>query len=591
MRQEPVPILRSGRERLQLGFPRTSERGNPSCSRSRPDRRIGTGSCRIRIHSAAGPGRARAGGGDGCETSTAIRANPPGFGGGSAFARSSRAGPSRDRARAQGKRPGAGPDAFGRHGRVGYGAGAEIRASQAGPPSASSGSRRTPGPGRNRARAPDSEGLRPGALSQGFQQASRRVLEHVDHALDPLRPPVVGIRHFLVGKAPRVGHHQLQFVAGRWPRHVRENRVVFPVHGKDQIEALEIGRLELSRAQSAEIVAALGRRFLSPGVGRLSDMVSVRAGGIGGHRHRHPCIGGQLSKNRLGGRRAADVSRANEQYAKLVTGHRWSQPFKIRFFSAEHAPVRYILALLSAALLALEPSAGLAQDWPSKPIRVVIPFAAGSVSEAIFRTISPGVEANLGQRFVVESKPGADGAIGTGEVVRAAPDGYTLLLGPTAVYAVTPHMFRNLGFDPLTALDPISLLADAPLLAVIGTNVPAKSLKELAEYVSANPGKFNYGSPGSGSPAHLTGAAFSQQTGNSMVYVPYKGTPPMVQALLAGDIQVAFPTLTGIIGPVKAGKLRVLAVMARRRMAELPDVPTTLEAGFSQLVGGNWWRS
>src|SRR2546427_7192 len=258
-------------------------------------------------------------------------------------------------------------------------------------------------------------------------------------------------------------------------------------------------------------------------------------------------------------------------------------------FSAEHAPVRQILALLGAGLLALQPVIGLAQDWPRKPIRVVIPFAVGSVSEAIFRTISPGVETNLGQRFVVESKPGADGAIGTGEVVRAAPDGYTLLLGPTAVYAVTPHMFKTLGFDPLTALEPISLLADAPLLAVIGANVPAKSLKELAEYVSAQPGKFNYGSPGSGSPAHLTGAAFSQQTGNSMVYVPYKGTPPMVQALLAGDIQVAFPTLTGIIGPVKAGKLRVLAVMARQRMAELPDVPTTLEAGFPQLVGGNWW--
>ncbi len=122
--------------------------------------------------------------------------------------------------------------------------------------------------------------------------------------------------------------------------------------------------------------------------------------------------------------------------------------------------MRRILAFLGAGLLALEPSAALAQDWPSKPIRVVIPFAAGSVSEAIFRTISPAVETNLGQRFIVESKPGADGAIGTGDVVRAAPDGYTLLLGPTAVYAVTPHMFRNLGFDPLTALDPISLLAD-----------------------------------------------------------------------------------------------------------------------------------
>ena len=250
---------------------------------------------------------------------------------------------------------------------------------------------------------------------------------------------------------------------------------------------------------------------------------------------------------------------------------------------------RRIFALIIAALAALAPASGLAQDWPTKPVRVVIPFAAGGVSEAIFRALSPGIEASLGQRFVVESKPGADGAIGTGEVVRAAPDGYTLLLGPTAVYAVAPHLFRNLGFDPLAALDPISLLADAPLLAVVGANMPAKSLKELADYVRANPGKFNYGSPGTGSPAHLTGAAFTQETGNSLVYVPYKGTPPMVQALLADDIQVAFPTLTGIIGPLKAGRHKVLAVMARQRMAELPDIPTTVEAGFPQLVGGNWW--
>jgi tripartite-type tricarboxylate transporter receptor subunit TctC len=248
-----------------------------------------------------------------------------------------------------------------------------------------------------------------------------------------------------------------------------------------------------------------------------------------------------------------------------------------------------LTSILGIAAVALAPSAGLPQDWPARPIRVVIPFAAGSVSEAIFRTMAPGVEADLGQRFVVESKPGADGAIGTGEVARAAPDGYTLLLGPTAVFAVIQHMFPNLGFDPLTALDPVSLLADAPLLAVVGAGVPANTLQDLARYVRASPGKYNYGSPGSGSPAHLTGAAFSQQTGNAVVYIPYKGTPPMVQALLAGDIQMAFPTLTGIIGPVKAGKLRVLAVMARERMAELPDVPTTVEAGFPQLVGGNWW--
>src|SRR5258708_18672961 len=130
-----------------------------------------------------------------------------------------------------------------------------------------------------------------------------------------------------------------------------------------------------------------------------------------------------------------------------------------------------IFAFLVAGPIVLAPAAGLAQNWHTKPIRVVIPFAAGSVSEALFRTLSPGIEAKLGQRFVVESKPGADRAIGTSEVVRAAPDGYTLLLGPTAGYAVPPHLFNNLGFDPLAALDPISLLADAPLLAVIGANV------------------------------------------------------------------------------------------------------------------------
>jgi len=239
--------------------------------------------------------------------------------------------------------------------------------------------------------------------------------------------------------------------------------------------------------------------------------------------------------------------------------------------------------------LAFGITAAPAQEWPAKPIHVIIPFAAGSVSEAIFRTLSPGVESKLGQRFIVESKPGADGNIGTAEVVRAAPDGYTLVLAPTATFAVVGHLYKNLPYDVLTALDPISLIADAPLLAVVGAQVPAHSLKELADYVRANPGKFNFGSPGTGSPTHLAGVAFSQMTGNSLVYIPYKGTPPMVQALLAGDIQVAFPTLTGIISNVRAGKLRLLAVLSKQRMPEVPDVPTSAEAGFPQLTGGNWW--
>jgi tripartite-type tricarboxylate transporter receptor subunit TctC len=245
-------------------------------------------------------------------------------------------------------------------------------------------------------------------------------------------------------------------------------------------------------------------------------------------------------------------------------------------------------ALLLAVSLVLPPAAH-GEEWPAKPIHVVVPNTAGSVGEVILRALAPQVEAKLGQRLLVDNRPGAAGNIGTAEVVRAAPDGYTLLLAPTANYAVNQHLFRNLGFDPLTALEPVSMLAEAPLLAVVNAQLPVQSLQELAAYIRANPGKLNYGAPGTGSPSHLTGALFAQMTGNAMVYVPYKGIAPMVQALLANDIQLTFPTITTVLGALKSGRIRVLAVMARERLPELRDVPTTVEAGFAQLAFGNWW--
>ena len=245
------------------------------------------------------------------------------------------------------------------------------------------------------------------------------------------------------------------------------------------------------------------------------------------------------------------------------------------------------IALVTA--IGIHSGAALAQDYPTKPIRLVIPFAAGSVAELIFRTLAPSVEARFNQRFIVEPKPGADGNIGASEVARASPDGYTLVLAPTATFAVASHLFRDLTYDPINSFDHISMLADTWPFATVGPDVPPKSLKELAEYVSAHPRKFNYGSQGSGSPTHLIGAAFSQITGNSMVHIPYKGTPPMVQAMLAGDIQVTFASMTALLPQIKAGKLRPLAVMGRNRQAEFPDLPTTVEAGFPQLVMSNWW--
>ncbi len=246
--------------------------------------------------------------------------------------------------------------------------------------------------------------------------------------------------------------------------------------------------------------------------------------------------------------------------------------------------------LIAAVTLSLGIAiAAWGQDYPSKPIRVVIPYIAGNVGEVIFRNIIRAVEPRLGQRFIVDDKPGADGNIGTAEVVRATPDGYTLLLAPTGNFAMVTHLYKNLGFDPLTQLEPISMLVETWPLGVVAPNVPAKSLKELADYVRANPGKYNYGSQGSGSGAHLIGAAFNQAVGNAMVHVPYKGSPPMMQALAAGDIQVVFASMASVIGALKAGKARAVAIIGKDRLEELPDVPTAPEQGFPQLVLPNWW--
>ena len=248
-----------------------------------------------------------------------------------------------------------------------------------------------------------------------------------------------------------------------------------------------------------------------------------------------------------------------------------------------------IASVLAALLATIVVSAHAQQPWPAKPIRVVVPYAPGGVSEAIFRAMSQGIEARLGQRFYIENKPGADGNIGTGDVVRAAPDGYSLLLAPTANFAVTPHMYKDLNFDPLTGLDPVGLLVEAPLIITVSGNVPARTMKEFMELIRANPGKYNYGSPGSGSPAHLTVAQISQQAGNAMVYVPFKGTAPLVLAQLSGDVHITTYSLTAVHGQLKAGKLRALAITSKQRMAEIPDVPTTAEAGFPQYSGTNWW--
>ncbi len=245
------------------------------------------------------------------------------------------------------------------------------------------------------------------------------------------------------------------------------------------------------------------------------------------------------------------------------------------------------LAALSVTLNPLR-RAVAAEGWPGKTIRIVYPYAGGGVGDAVFRLFEPSLEQRFKQAFIIDYKAGAAGNIGTGDVVRAAPDGYTFLMAPTGNYSVNQHLFK-LGFDPLVQLEPVVAIADAPLLAVVAPGVTATSLKQLSDQVRANGSRFNYGSPGAGSPSHLAGASFSLMHGNVIEHISFRGTAPMVQSMLSNDVQMAFPTQLAVAGQLKAGRLRALAVLSKQRMPGLPDVPTAAEAGFPDLVFGNWW--
>jgi tripartite-type tricarboxylate transporter receptor subunit TctC len=250
---------------------------------------------------------------------------------------------------------------------------------------------------------------------------------------------------------------------------------------------------------------------------------------------------------------------------------------------------RKLACVLLALGAASATQAARADEWPTRAIRIVSPYAAGGVGDTVFRLIASPIEAHLGQRFIIDNRSGAAGNIGTSEVVRAAPDGYTFVFAPTANFAVNQYLFKDLGFDPITQLEPIATVAEAPLIAIVSMNVPAKTLKEFGALAKADGSKYNFGSPGAGSPTHLAGASYSLGNGDSMQHIAYRGTPPLLQALLSNDVQIAFPTLSPVLEHLRAGKLKALAVMSKKRLPELPNIPTAAEAGYPDLLFSNWW--
>ena len=244
---------------------------------------------------------------------------------------------------------------------------------------------------------------------------------------------------------------------------------------------------------------------------------------------------------------------------------------------------------LVVGVLAMAPLAS-AQDYPTKPIRILVGFAAGGGTDVTTRVLAPRLAERMGQSVIVENRPGAAGNIATEAAVRAAPDGYTLLMGTIAALAVNPSLYGNLTFDPQKDLTPISLAVSLPNVIAVHPSVPAKSLTELVALAKAKPGDLNYSTSGAGSAGHLAGELFKSMLQVDFTHVPYKGGAPAMTDLVGGQVQMGFASATGAIPQIKSGKIRALAVTTVARSTSLPDVPTVEEAiGLKGYESNNWY--
>jgi tripartite-type tricarboxylate transporter receptor subunit TctC len=251
---------------------------------------------------------------------------------------------------------------------------------------------------------------------------------------------------------------------------------------------------------------------------------------------------------------------------------------------------RALLTLIATgAVVTLAAAPSSAQPYPNKLVRIVAPFPAGGPTDGAARLIADRLSALFGQTVVVENRPGgAGGTVGVKSVASADPDGYTILLTPPGPLVSAPTIFRNVGYDPVKAFTPVAAVFSSPHILVINPNLPAKSMQELVAYAKANPGKVSFASPGFSTQPHLLGEMLRLATGADIVHVPYKGSAPALTDLVAGQVQMYFDSASFLLPHIESGKLRVLAVADERRLPELPDTPTTAEAGFGKLLASYW---
>ena len=239
--------------------------------------------------------------------------------------------------------------------------------------------------------------------------------------------------------------------------------------------------------------------------------------------------------------------------------------------------MKSIWTRIAAALLAVAPAVALAQAYPSKPVKIVVPFAAGGATDVVARLLAQKLGDAWGQSVIVENKAGAGGNIGADLVAKSPPDGYTLLMTSGSIVTANPYMYKNMTFDPAKELVPVTNVATGPQVIAVTTGFPAKDLKELIAYAKANPRKVNFGSAGVGTQTHLAGENFAHAAGIDITHVPYKGEAAALTDLIGGQIQMVTPNLGGVSQHLQQGKIRVLAVTSKARAPQLPDIPAVAE--------------
>jgi tripartite-type tricarboxylate transporter receptor subunit TctC len=249
--------------------------------------------------------------------------------------------------------------------------------------------------------------------------------------------------------------------------------------------------------------------------------------------------------------------------------------------------MRKALGALSVILLSLLSPVAWGDDYPSKPVKLIVPFAPGGSVDIVGRILAQQMGEDLRQSIIVENRAGAGGNIGFEALAKSAPDGYTLGMASSTM-AVNVSLYKSIGFDPLKDFAPISLVAMQPNVLMVNPELPVKTVTELIAYAKANPGKLNFASSGVGASQHLAGELFKSRTGVDMIHVPYKGGGPAIADVVAGRVQVMFETIPNSISYIQSGQLRALAVTVNERSAQLPNVPTMTEAGVQGYESRGW---